>query len=32
MMPHDPRTIQRRWSDELTAWRAMQAKYRMYPE
>lgn len=28
----DPRTIQRRWSDELTAWRAMQAKYRMYPE
>lgn len=28
----DPRTIQRRWSEELTAWRSMQAKYRMYPE
>jgi hypothetical protein len=28
----DPRTIQRRWSEELTAWRAMQARYRMYPQ
>jgi uncharacterized protein YbbC (DUF1343 family) len=28
----DPRTIQRRWAQELQAWRAMQAKYRLYPE
>lgn len=28
----DPRTIQRRWAGELEAWRAMQARYRLYPE
>jgi uncharacterized protein YbbC (DUF1343 family) len=28
----DPRTIQRRWAEELEAWRRMQAKYRLYPE
>jgi hypothetical protein len=28
----DPRTIQRRWAQELQAWRRMQAKYRLYPE
>jgi uncharacterized protein YbbC (DUF1343 family) len=28
----DPRVIQRRWAGELEAWKAMQAKYRLYPE
>ena len=28
----DPRTIQRRWQEELAAWRRMQAKYRLYPD
>jgi uncharacterized protein YbbC (DUF1343 family) len=27
----DPRTIQRRWTQELTAWRQMQDRYRIYP-
>jgi len=28
----DPRTIQRRWGEELEAWRRMQEKYRLYPD
>jgi uncharacterized protein YbbC (DUF1343 family) len=28
----DPRTIQRRWHEELEAWRRMQEKYRLYPD
>jgi uncharacterized protein YbbC (DUF1343 family) len=28
----DPRTIQRRWAQELQSWRRMQAKYRLYPQ
>jgi uncharacterized protein YbbC (DUF1343 family) len=28
----DPRTIQRRWQQELVSWRTMQARYSIYPD
>jgi uncharacterized protein YbbC (DUF1343 family) len=28
----DPRAIQRRWHEELEAWRRMQERYRLYPD